>query len=971
MKRCAAVCLLLYTFLIALCAQAQTLLPSLRGIVTDPSGSTVPAALVQVVGPRGELRQGTGSNGEYVFPSLAAGKYQIRFIAKGFTLGQKSDIDISAPVTLDYQLAIEANSQVINVEDEANTVSVDPSKNADAITIGQTQIDALSDDPDVLQQQLIALAGPGAGPNGGQIYVDGFSGAQLPPKSSIQEIRINSNPYSPENENAGGSGIQIITKPGTSTLHGNIQNFYNKEALNSRNPLLRSSKRPPLKSESVSGNLSGSLVKNKLSYTFNFNKNALTQNAFVYATVLDNDFKPVPVNQTVLTPRGNWNWFPRIDYSINSKNTLTASFFNGHNHIENLGTGDYGLPSRAYNNHGNNNQLQISETAILSSRMVTDTRFQYFRNLNDNTGDSSTPSILVPGAFSGGGAQIGNSGATTSTYEINSSTSFGYKAHTLRWGGRLRESFVYSTSVTNFGGTYTFQGGSGVALDSNNQPIPGTSVLLTALEVYRRTLIFQQQGLNDAAIRALGGGAYQFSLGAGQPALNVKQFDAGLFFVDDWRARPNVTFSYGLRYEVQSNMSDHHDWAPRIAVAWNPTMKGGKPGKTVLRAGLGTFYSRVPLAVTQNAFRFNGVTQQSFVAFSPSFFPAIPSTATLQASHLPQQVQILDSAMQAPQSWQGSVGADRQMNKAVRLSVNYSINRGVHIQRTRDINAPLNGVFPFGDSRIRLLTEPTAFSRTQQITVTPTVNYKTLFLAGFYTLSYGKTDAEGNPADPYNLRAEWGPATQADVRHRAVVIFTSPLPTKYLKKFTLTAQASFQSGTPYNLTVGRDLNGDSFITERPSLLPGIAAATCTGSTLKFEPRFGCFNLNPAPGTAIGRNFARGPAQENVSYASIARTWVLNPGKEGAGKEGMVTVPGPGGTSVTVPASMVGGLNLPNGSPKRKYSLTFSVNAQNPLNHTTYSVPSGDLSSPFFGVFRSTSFGSTWNRQVSLQLRLAF
>ena len=267
--------------------------------------------------------------------------------------------------------------------------------------------------------------------------MDGFSGAQLPPKSSIQEIRINTNPYSPENEYPGGGGIQIITKPGTSSIHGNFYSFYNKEALNSRSPLLTQSTRPQFKQEYLSGNMSGPIKKNKASWTLNFNKNILTQNAFIYATILDSNLMPTPVNQTVLTPRGNWNLLPRLDYAISAKHTLTISYFNGHNHVDNLGVGDYGLASRAYNNHGNNNQLQVSETAILSSRMVSDTRFQWYRNLNDNTGEyhHAVP-IVVPGAFTGGGAQVGNSGATTNNFELNSTTSFGYKTHTIRWGGR-------------------------------------------------------------------------------------------------------------------------------------------------------------------------------------------------------------------------------------------------------------------------------------------------------------------------------------------------------------------------------------------------------------------------------------------------------------------------------------------------------------------------------------------------------
>jgi len=974
MRRCKAVSLLLLILSMVPAfmssALGQTQLPGLHGTVTDPSGASVPAAIVQVIGPKGEHRQSTQADGQYAFSPLPAGKYRVRFIAKGFSVGEKQSVDISAPVSLDYQFSIEANAQVINVEDEANSVSTDPAQNGAAIVIGQNQLDALSDDPDVLQQQLLALAGPGAGPNGGGIYVDGFSGAQLPPKASIQEIRINSNPYSPENEYPGGSGIQIITKPGTSTLHGNVFGMYNKEALNSRSPLLTQSKRPQFKQERIFGNLSGLIKKDKASWTLNVTaRNATTENSFIYATILDANLNPVPVNQTILSPRGNYNFQPRIDYAITKTNSLTVSYFNGHNHAENQGVGDYSLASRAYKNHGRNDQLQVSDTTILSSHMVSDTRFQFFRGVNDNVGDNSTPSIVVPGAFIGGGAQIGTSGTTTSSFELNSTTSYGYKTHTFRWGGRLREAIVDNTSVINFGGTYTFQGGSGPALDAENQVVPGTSVTLTAFDVYRRTLLFQRQGLSDADIRANGGGAYQFSLAAGQPTIRVKQFDAGLFVVDDWRARPTVTFSYGLRYEGQSNISDHADWAPRVAVAWNVGTKKGKPGKTVLRAGAGGFYSRTQTTVTQNALRFNGVTQQSFVVFAPAFFPAIPSVSSLISAKLPQQIQIVDAHLQSPQIWQVSVGVDRQIGKMMRISANYNESRGIHLQRPVDINAPVNGAFPFGDPQIRLLTEASGFSRTHQLTVTPSLNYKKTFIAGFYTLSYGKNDSEGQPANPYNLRAEWGPSMFADIRHRAFIILNTPLPTKHLSKFSLSTQIQLQSGTPYNITSGRDLNGDSFITERPGLMPGAASASCAGATLIYKPGFGCFNLAPAPGTSIGRNFGRGPSQSSIAYASLSRTWVLNPTKEVAGKEAMITVPGPGGTSVQVPASM---MNMgASGTGKRKYNLTFSINAQNPLNHTTYTAPGGDLSSPYFGVFRSNSFAATWNRQVSMQLRLAF
>src|ERR1035438_5672652 len=283
--------------------------------------------------------------------------------------------------------------------------------------------------------------------------------------------------------------------------------------------------------------------------------------------------------------------------------------------------------------------------------------------------------------------------------------------HTFKWGGRVRGVSEDSTSESNFGGTYTFSGSFGPLLDANNQAIAGTSIRLDALEVYRRTLLFQKTGLADAQIRALGGGANQFSIGAGTPTTAVSQFDIGLFLNDDWRVRPNLTLSYGMRYEAQTNISDFGDISPRIGIAWGIDGKANKAAKTILRAGAGVFYDRISESVMLQALRYNGVTQQSYVILNPSFFPTVPSLSSLASGRQPQQLQINDSSLRTPRTYQANVGIERQINAAARLSFNYIGSRGVHLQRSRDINAPIGGLYPLGDSQIRMLTESTGFSR--------------------------------------------------------------------------------------------------------------------------------------------------------------------------------------------------------------------------------------------------------------------
>src|ERR1051325_3438752 len=176
-----------------LCAAFAQTAPqaSLRGIITDPSGARLPHATVQLSGPAGEQTQTSDANGQYAFTGVTPGRYDIRVTAPDFKADQRQAFNISGTATLNVQLMLEGQTQVVTVQEDATTaVGTDPDANASATVIGKNELEALSDDPDELAKQLEALAGPGIGPQGGQIYTDGFTGGG-PPKSSIRAIRIN------------------------------------------------------------------------------------------------------------------------------------------------------------------------------------------------------------------------------------------------------------------------------------------------------------------------------------------------------------------------------------------------------------------------------------------------------------------------------------------------------------------------------------------------------------------------------------------------------------------------------------------------------------------------------------------------------------------------------------------------------------------------------------------------------------
>jgi hypothetical protein len=812
---------------------------------------------------------------------------------------------VDGAAVCDVRLAIQTAPQSIRVEGRTGRVNTEPEGNGSAVAMGQRQIAALSDDPDELALELQALAGPAPGPDGGQVYIDGFTGGNLPAKSAIREVRINSNPYGPEYDRPGFARVDIFTKAGSESLHGEAMTSQNGDALDTRNPL--AGQKPPYRSQLYGLDIAGPLRKNKASFTFDLQERKIADNAVILATQpsgpIDQTF-PAPQSRTAVSPRG--------DYAIDDRNNLTVRYQQIWNGLDNQGVGSFSLASQAYQETQREQTAQITETATLNPRLVTETRFQYLRSVLWDTAASVAPAVDVVGAFFGGGAPIGDSGSVTGNWEASSITIYSAGKHTVKWGGRVRDARLTDTSRNNFAGTYTFY----------------------TLAQYEA------------------GAPAQFSRNAGDPVTQVSQSDMGVFVGDDWRARSNLTFSFGLRYETQSNLGGRLDLAPRAALAWGL-------GKTVVRAGAGTFYNRIPLATTLNRVRYNGVTQQSYLVFNPTFFPAVPSVAELAAGQQPQELQPVAAGLVAPRLYQASVGIERQLNSRSRVALTEIESRGVHLANQRNINTPVNGVYPFADPTIRLLTESSGVSRQHQLLANINGQWHGLFVFGFYALSYGQDDNEGLPADPYNLRAEWGPSTYGDVRHRIALGADMPLPGKW----TVSPFVVANSGTPYDITTGLDPELTGFPEERPALVAG----ACQGSGAMYAAGFGCFELSPPAGAAtIGRNYGRGPANVNIALR-VAHTWEF-------GREGRSGMSDTGGAHSGPPAGMFAT------GASRRYQLTLSASTLNALNRANYSPPDGDLSSPYFGQYRSlgglivTMHGgipTSYNRKVDLQLRFTF
>jgi len=373
---------------------------SIRGHIADPTGALIPGAKVTVTNTLGVAVSAATSDaqGVYAVTNLPAGAYIVQAAVDGFAPFSSPNIQIAAGQfkRVDVSMAVVAEQQSVTVTDESGpTVSVDADSNASAIVLKDHDLDALSDDPDELQNELTALAGPSAGPNGGQIYIDGFTGGTLPPKSAIREIRINQNPFSAEFDRIGYGRIEILTKPGTDKLHGRGFLQGNDDALNTGTPF--TSQIPAYHSLQYNGSISGSI--SKTSSFFLTVEGRDTQDASIYSAYQTvgsaGSYSLVPLSGGLFAPANRIEISPRIDLQLGQKNTLTARL----QYERGTSSGSIGttsLPTQSTSSTSSEISAQFSDSYIVSDHIVNETRGQFRRAITSSTPVSTDPLSRSP-----------------------------------------------------------------------------------------------------------------------------------------------------------------------------------------------------------------------------------------------------------------------------------------------------------------------------------------------------------------------------------------------------------------------------------------------------------------------------------------------------------------------------------------------------------------------------------------------
>ncbi len=957
---------------------AQTNNAVIRGTVTDPSGAVIPKATVKITIPSGQAVTTATSDaaGHYQARDLSPGTYIVNASAQGFAPFSSKAVTLETGQSeqFDVKLQIQVEEQKVEVNAETMTVDTSPENNANAIIIKGEDLNALSDDPDELLSELQALAGPAAGPNGGEIYIDGFTGGQIPPKSSIREIRINQNPFSAEYDRLGYGRIEIFTKPGTDKLHGQIESRGNDSVFNSQNPILNANLRPGESrlqepgyySYNFNANVGGPVTKNSSYFLSSFVRN--NQNESI-VDALNPENTVETLNEAIANPSSRIDISPRFDIKLGEANTLTIRDVFYRAVQTNAGLSALTLPSLAYDTHSFENTLQISDSLVLNKHLVDDIRFQYRRIRNQQLPQSSLPHVTVQGAFSNGGSSAGTVEDHQDDYELQNYFAGSVGKHSLNFGARLRAYRDANYTDAGSNSAYVFE--------------TTKSYLASTPQQYTVTLI------NKYVARAI-------------------LFDAALFYQDDWKLSPRFTFSYGVRWETQNRIHDKDDWAPRVTLAYALGKTNGKqPPKTVLRAGYGWFYQRftVPnsfgslqgtpyiIQAIHNNFVPLGSSQipnqRGITIDNPNFYnPNQPVTNfSASSSAAAPTGYSVDPHFHAANDMQAAVGIDRQLSKVMTANVTYLYSRGVHMYLTNNVSAA--GVFP--QDNILSNTYPAVpvpvptennmqfqsggIYRQNQIIASITARYSRFSIFSFYTYNNARADTSGVnyvPSIASHPRSDYGRAN-FDIHHRLVVLGSITAPWR----LSFAPFLSVNSGTPYNITTGRNLTGNNQFNARPTF-----AASCSQANAVSTP-YGCLDPDPlatpngSSEKIIPYNLGMGPSNVSLNLR-ISKVFGFGPLIKGSG-EGSGSMGGHrdggglGGRGLSGNQGVRGNVNA---TTPHKYNLTFAVYGQNIFNHENLGTPNGTITSPFFGRSQSLAGGffgpsTAGNRSIFLSTTFTF
>ena len=908
----------------------------LSGSVSDRTGAKIVHATVHLQSTSLQRDATSDDTGRFSL-IVPLGTYQVAISASGFKpYTTNITLKVGADFThVDVKLAVLARDEEITVasDNDDSTLGAD---NKSALVFNAEQLKTFSDDENTFQQEIEALAGgtPGRSP---ELLIDGFSNGRFPPKNTIREIRINHNPYSAAYDRFGFGRVEIFTKPGSDKLHGNFSSYGTDNVFNANNPYIHVVE-PPYYTLNFDGNLSGPLNK-KTSFFVSGIFNDAQNNAVVDAldpTALTQISEAVPAAQRAQT------YALRLDRQVTRMNTLTGRYEFNRATVNNSGVGLLVLPSEGINTDTTTQTLQLTDTQIVGTKIISEAHFQYLRTRLEQTPVSTAAAVVVQGVFNGGGSTAQKVSDNQDRYEVQELLTVDHNSNYMRFGARYRALRDSNFSNSNYNGQFTFPN----------------------IQAYKLVLA----GQTPAQIAGDNLGAIQYNLTTGDPNASVLTGDVGVFAEDEWKASSVLTLDFGFRFESQSGVPNHWNPAPHLGFAWAVGKTAKKKGLFVLRGGGGIYYDRFASTDMLTAIRQQtGTRQASYYVENPDFFQQYLNTpapvGTLGST--PPTLYNVDPHLRIQYDMVGGLTLERAIGKIGRVSVNYVFIRSDHQYLSRNINAPLpgtynpadptSGVRPFGGTQ-NIYQFSSDGAAKDHILVANTNLRLSPRLTLFSFASYSPLEKNDAPASTSFPTNQYDPSVDFGRQASPFGQFTLGAQLNLPLGITGGLYGSIQSGTPFNITTGTDLNGDTIFNDRPAF-----ATNITSDSIVYKTRYGTFDANPQPGEKI----------IPYDYATSAAYYALEVDLGRAFKFG----PRP-----AAPARPAGATppRTPAARPDPAYTLSFNVEVDDPLNHVNPGIPVGVLSSPLFGQsislnspFSLGGVGTSANRTILLTCHFSF
>lgn len=731
---------------------------TLHGVVTDTTGSVVVGATVLVNDVHGvriaETR--TDTKGAFSFQVALPGKVDLLVPAYASFATATQHLQVSSrAATVTVILQPESVNQDVNVVADQE-LSTDSSANRDTVSITSEDLKRTP----IFDQDPIATLTPflddASGSSGGvTLIVDGMEvkSANISP-SAIQEIRINSDPYSAEYTRPGRGRIEVISKPGSPQFHGELNITFRDAVFNAKNHFAIT--RPPESRRIYEGHLSGPIARNgKTSFLTSFTRQEQDLAVVVNAIGVNG-----AINTNVPTPNRRTLASARVTRDFSDKHRIAIGYSFKLGSYGNMGVGGLVLPEAGYNRTYREDDLSFNDRLIVTPNLINQLQIMLEKDEDVTKSVIDAPSVIVTGSFTGGGAQA-DLHQTENTIHVNEIVSWSHKRHYVSAGIQLPQfSRRGVDDHTNRLGTLSYSSLSTYAAD--------TPYVFTA-----------QQGVGRAM--------YWMN-------------ELGAFVQDQISMNQKLQVMLGLRYDWQTFLGDNNNFAPRLSVAYAPDK-----GKTIVRVGTGVFYDRTGGDFPATVKLHDGINLRTVQIQNPG-------TSSPQTQDLPSNITRFEAGVRSPYAIQYSSGVERKIGKKATMTVEYRGQVQVKSFRSRDANAP---ILPSSTSLTTNYPRPDShFGQIQSIESGGRNMLNALDISfrgdasrwfsgqAQYTFAHFNNNTSGItkfPQDQYIPNAEWGRADQD--RHHKFNLLGNINPGHLL---SLGIAATLYSSTPYTETTGTD-----------------------------------------------------------------------------------------------------------------------------------------------------------------------